>query len=282
MRLSIIYVNYNTEDLLIDSLKSLKKNLSLKLDDYEVLVIDNASKQLNKKRIKRVCKDAKIIELRKNYGFGQGNNKGVGLAEGEYIWLLNTDTLVPKENNLHKLLDFLSSNRDYAAALPLLTDEQGSIQPTQTDDFPSLYRLIVLKPFGFFSRLLTSKKNAMPAVGQDVDVAVAAALVISKKVFQQIDGFDGRYFMYYEDTDLCKAVATAGYKIRFFPSAHIIHLWGRSISSSSSRKKYYYESQNKYFKKWHGAVAAAVLRIFRAPLYIKNVILAGTNERKDT
>ncbi len=87
--------------------------------------------------------------------------------------------------------------------------------------------------------------------------------------------------MYYEDTDLCRAISAAGYKIRFFTSAHIIHLWGRSITSSSSRKKYYYESQNKYFKKWHGNTAAAVLRIFRAPLYIKNVILAGTHERQD-
>lgn len=279
MKLSVIYVNYNTEDLLIDSLASLKKNLRLKPADYEVLVIDNASRNLNKKRIVQTFKGVKIVELKKNCGFGKGNNEGVRRAKGEHIWLLNTDTVVPKDNNIHELLNFLHNNREYAAALPLLTDEAGTVQPAQTDDFPTLYKLIIVKPLGFLSRLVASRNEDVRPVDQDVDVAVAAALVISKDIFQKINGFDGRYFMYYEDTDLCRAISAADYKIRFFTSAHIIHLWGRSISSSSSRKKYYYESQNKYFKKWHGDTAAIVLRIFRMPLYIKNVILAGTHER---
>ncbi len=282
MKLSVVYVNYNTEDLLMASLSSLKKNLQLELKDYEVLVIDNASRDLDKKRIKRAFKGAKIIELEENFGFGQGNNEGVRHAKGKYIWLLNTDTVVPEGNEMHKILEFLDCHPDYAAALPLLTDEEGVVQPAQTDDFPTLYKLMFLKPLGFLSKLVKVEKDNSQSQEKDVDVAVAAALVISKDVFEQVDGFDGRYFMYYEDTDLCKAVAVAGYKIRFYTSAHIIHLWGRSISSSSSRKKYYYDSQNKYFIKWHGIVAAALLRIFRMPLYIKNVILAGIHEKQDT
>ena len=264
---------------MIDSLASLKKNLRLQPDDYEVLVIDNASSNLNKKRIQRTFKSVKIVELEKNLGFGRGNNEGVRRARGEYIWLLNTDTVIPRDNNMHELLSFLHNNPEYAAALPLLTDEAGTIQPAQTDDFPTLYKLIIVKPMGVLSRLVAGKNDEVRLVDQDVDVAVAAALVISKDIFQKIEGFDGRYFMYYEDTDLCRAISAAGYKIRFFTSAHIVHLWGRSISSSSSRKKYYYESQNKYFIKWHGDIVATVLRIFRMPLYIKNVILAGTHER---
>lgn len=279
MKLSVVYVNYNTEDLLIASLSSLKKNLQLELGDYEVLVVDNASRSLNNKRIMGAFKGVKIIELENNLGFGRGNNEGVRHAKGKYIWLLNTDTVIPKDNEMHRLIDFLDNNQDYAAALPLLTDEEGIVQPAQTDDFPTLLKLTVLKPIRFLGKLVKGEKGSPRSQNKDVDVAVAAALVMSKDVFEQVDGFDGRYFMYYEDTDLCKAVAIAGYKIRFYTSAHIIHLWGRSISSSSSRKKYYYDSQNKYFIKWHGVVTAALLRIFRTPLYIKNVILAGMHEK---
>lgn len=283
MKLSIVYVNYNTEDLLIDSLASLKKNLKMKPSEYEVLVVDNASRELNKDRILKVFKGTRIYPLKDNMGFGGGNNVGVSHARGEYVWLLNTDTIIPIDNRMHELIDFLNNNKKYAAASPLLTDRDGNVQPSQVDRFPTLYRLLLIKPMRLLvNRIVRRTEDVLFDQDVDVDVAVAAAFVVSRKVYQQVGGFDSRYFMYYEDTDLCRKIYGVGYRIRFIVTSHVIHLWGRSISSSSDRKRYYYESQNKYFYKWHGFVSVVFLWVFRMPLYVKNVIFEGIHERKDT
>lgn len=277
MKLSVVYVNYNTEDLLIDSLGSLKKNLRLDAGDYEVLVVDNASSQLNEKKIKNIFKGAKIVYSKKNLGFGGGNNLGVSHAIGDYVWLLNTDTIVPSDNNMHKLINFIESKKDYAAALPLLTDNKGIVQPGQIDNFPTPYRLFIIKPICALLKLFFKGAKDIPH-DRDVDVAVAASLIVSREAYLDVGGFDDRYFMYYEDTDFCREINKAGYKIRFFTAAHIIHLWGSSISSSASRKKMYYESQDKYFRKWYGEIFLILLRVFRSPLYVKNVVLEGIHE----
>lgn len=264
LKLSIIYPNYNTQELLEDSLRSVKQQLGdIAL---EVLVVDNASKSFSESALQKIM-PVTVFKQSKNLGFGGANNVAADKARGEYLWLLNTDTIVPTDNHIQELLDWLDAHSHYAAACPLLTNAEGAVQPAQVDELPRLSDIIVRGP-----ERRSAKYVAQPR-SQDVGQAVAAALVVRRSAFKAVGGFDSRYFMYYEDTDLCAALTSAGGKIRWYTESHIIHLWGKSLSSSSQRKRYYYESQTKYFKKWHGWLAAASLQLVRAPLYVKNVWL---------
>ena len=111
---SIIYVNYNTQALIEDSLNSVIKNLHG--FSYEVIVVDNASNSFDKTALKKIYPQVKILIQDKNLGFGGGNNAGAAIANGKYLWLLNTDTLIPKDNELHLIHDFLENHTGYAAA----------------------------------------------------------------------------------------------------------------------------------------------------------------------
>lgn len=277
MKLSIIYVNYNTDELLFDSLKSLSE-LAIKQADYEVIVVDNASRNFASTQLRKLYPRMQILQQSANLGFGGGNNVGVQAAKGEYVWLLNTDTLIPKDNKIDELISFLDDHPEYAAALPLLTDDKKRVQPAQVDDLPTVFDLTIRKPFDTLRKKATD--NSMPPeLSGPVEVAVAAALIVRRADYRLIGGFDSRYFMYYEDTDLCKALKTAGKKIYFARESHIIHLWGGSIKSSAERKQYYYQSQLKYFRKWHGFTVTSWLALVRFPKVVKNVYLARMHER---
>ena len=282
MKLSVLYVNYDTTDLLVDSLKSLKQ-LDSKLR-YEVIVVDNASTTLDKKPILAAFPKAKIIESNENLGFGRGNNLGATAANGEYLWILNTDTIVPENNNIDGLIAFLDDNESHAAALPMLTNAEGEVQPAQVSHFPTATGLVLSIPVRLLVKLFPMTKRFFVGINldyaplrtADVEVAVAAALVLRRNIFNQVGGFSPEYFMFYEDSDLCKKMAEAGFKTRHFLDAHITHLWGKSITGNASfvrRKKFYFASQNIYFKKWSGPFALVVIKILRAPLLLRYKLL---------
>lgn len=284
MKLSVIYVNYNTDELLQASLKSLVKNLKLPRKQYEVIVVDNASRQFQADRIRTLDPAVMIQEETKNHGFGGGNNLGVKQAKGEYVWLLNTDTLIPAKNNIEKVLQFLDEHTDYAAALPLLTAADGEVQPAQVDNLPTLNDLIfgkALKKIGLTFGPINPQEDSSASEECDVEVAVAAALIFRKSSYDKLGGFDERYFMYYEDTDLCRAVHEQGWKIRWMTSAHVVHLWGKSLRSSAQRKRYYYQSQSKYFAKWESFWKGLILKVARLPKVVKNVYLTELHEKHE-
>lgn len=274
MNLSIILVNYNTTGLLVECLGSVRANLQV--PEYEIIVVDNASTDFDMEAVTSVAPGARIIRKDRNQGFGAGTNQGVKHARGGYLWLLNSDTLVPPGNRMHRVLDFLDAHLQYAAALPLLTDPQGRAQPGQVAHFPSIPRLIADKPARMIARVLGPPRSStvfgwvhpdfLPMESRDVDVAVAAALVIRRSVFEAVGGFDERFFMYFEDSDLCRKLCAAGLAVRFMVEARIIHLWGKSTKTTRRRKALYYAGQDAYFRKWHGPSAAAAVRLLRAPL----------------
>lgn len=267
-----MYVNYNTLPLLEDSLRSLVKNI--KSIDYEVIVIDNNSKEFEGVELKKILPSVKIIKSQTNLGFGGGNNTAAQKATGKYLWLLNTDTLVPKDNHIDKVIQFLESNSSYAAASPLLVNEKGVYQSSQIAYFPSVVRMVLEKPTNFITKLLPATKRLFRSVNadnlavaeRDIESAAAASFIVRRDVFEKVGGFSKQYFMYYEDTDLCKKIAESGYKIRFLPQSKVVHLLGQSISSSFERKKLYFASQDIYFLQWKSAGSRLSVHLLRIPL----------------
>lgn len=271
-KVSIIYVNYNTQDLLEDSLRSLVA--SKPKYSYEVIVEENGSKEFTADRIKKIFPEVVIVKSQANLGFGGGNNLGAKRAQGEYLWLLNTDTLIPEDNNFDKVLVWLEQHPEYAAAAPLLVNEHGKEQAAQVSRFPSIWRMVLEKPVGLLIRLLPVARKMfgwldprfVPIRSADVDQAVAAALLVRRSVFEKVGGFSKEYFFFYEDTDLCKKFASEGLKIRFVRDAKIIHLLGKSITSQYERKQRYYQAQDVYFGKWKPWPARVVVKVLRVPL----------------
>jgi GT2 family glycosyltransferase len=277
VKLSIVYVNYNTTELLVASLRSLKRLAGL---EYEVLVVDNASKDFDEAAVKAVAPAAKIVRSAENLGFGRGNNLGAAEARGEYLWILNTDTLVPEGNGLDKLVRFLDGHREYGAALPLLKDDTGVVQPTQVAYFPTPAKILLNVPVRVAAKLLPGLRRLYarvnldyaPVETRDVEVAVAAAIVVRREVYEQVGGFSPEFFMFYEDSDLCRKIWKAGHGIRWMTEATTVHLWGQSIRgkrSFSKRKELYFRSQDIYLRKWHSKTGQVLVKCLRWPLVLR-------------
>lgn len=271
-QVSIIYVNYNTQTLTEASLYTIVKNI--KGFSYEVIVVDNASEKINSTSLKKIYPRVKILKQTKNIGFGGGNNAGVAVAKGEILWLLNTDTVIPSKNNLDEVVKFLQTHKKYAAATPLITNEEGRVQPAQIAYLPNGWRIAAEKPVRLvvktlpFTKRLFGQINAdyLPLQERDVEFATAASLFMSAKAFNRVGGFSKEFFMYYEDTDLCKKLIDNKYKIRFVPSANVVHLLGKSNTSNYRRKKMYFASQDKYLEKHKPKATKITIQILRSPL----------------
>jgi GT2 family glycosyltransferase len=206
----------------------------------------------------------KLILNNKNTGFGPANNQGAKLAKGEYLFLLNSDTII-KNNILLELEKFLSENKDVGIVAPKLFLEDGSEQPFAFGDYPRLLSLIFEK----FTKAPKYLDNPF-----EVEWVSGAALVIRKEIFDKVGGFDENFFMYFEDIDLCKRVREAGYKVMVNPLVNLTHLCGKSPARFIKRKSYYYESQDYFYKKHYGSLIMYLMKIIRSPYKIL-VLLFG-------
>jgi GT2 family glycosyltransferase len=274
IRLSVVLVNYRTTALAEACLRSLRDNL--RLDGVEVILVDNATPGFDPATLHRALPGLTVVEAEENLGFGRGNNLGARYASGEYLWLLNTDTLVPERHHLGELLTFLDRNPAYAAAAPLLTDADGVVQPWQTGYFPALWRMALSVPARAVARLMPAvaprfggiDTNFRPIAEADVEQAVAAALVVRRHAYEAVGGFSPEYFFFLEDTDLCRKLRQRGWRIRWLPRAHIVHLWGRSITDPVGRQRLFFTGQDLYFRRWHSRPARWTLRLLRVPSYL--------------
>lgn len=229
----------------ISNLKSQNQNLKLKTG-YEVIVVDNGSTDGSVETVLESIKSItsttsitslRLIENKENLGFAKGNNIGIKQAGGEYIMLLNTDTVV-KEGAIEKLVDFLDESSDKVAAVsPLVLNSDGTIQKDPCFlRFPSplfvlFYYNSLLKKLAlkFFPKLLFSFVDfSKPSFA---DQLPGAAIMIRKKVLDKIGLFDEDYQIYFEDADLCLRMKRAGYKLMLEPLAQIVHLGRQSIKS---------------------------------------------------
>ena len=220
MKLSIIIVTWNTADTTLKCIQSIKKNL-LNFN-YEIIVVDNASTD-NTLSLLETEKNLKIIKNKTNLGYGKGNNSGVKIASGEYLLFLNSDMELI-DNKLIEMYKYLIKNSRIGIIAPkyLNTDlsDQGSAWPPQT-------------PLNAFKEFWLGQKTYskyIPQSKEPVEVfsVSGGAMMIKKSLFNKIGGWDKRYFMYFEDLELCRQVRKLGYKIYYFPECSFIHRHGAS------------------------------------------------------
>lgn len=264
--LSIIYVNYNTADQVMKSVESVRRHT--KGIDYEIIVADNNSQ--NDTNLQTLIDDeaVKVVRLDDNYGFGKANNAGVKESTGEYIFLLNPDTIC-HDNSIKILLDCLKADKTIGVMGPNLINAESSPTHSFRRAGDGIITELNFSLFGLPYKALYGNNFEFNHSGKQIEVAYScgAAMMMRRETFEKIGGFDESFFMYYEDQDLCNRIKkTTGLRIVNEPTAIIQHLEGTSISLNSRREKYIIQSRKKYFlktmPKWHFRVANILTKFF--------------------
>lgn len=274
---SIIIVHYRVKEALFSCLRSIKK-----YEDgvsYEVIVVDNDEVPTIGLMLKKRFPWAKYVSTQKNIGYGAGNNRGAEIAKGEYLFFLNPDTLFHK-NTMQLLLSFFKKHKDTGIAAPLLLNKkeepyslQGTMELTPINGFVSLSFINKFFPRNPISRKYWlfdwDKKDP-----KEVSVVPGTAFMIKKDIFVSIGGFDERFFLYFEESDLCKRVKDIGYTIYMVPKAHVTHLWGESTKHMKQKNNYFAQSRYLYFKKHFGFLSAQVVEFFLGDIKTNIFVLA--------
>ncbi len=256
--LSIIYVNYNTADQVMTSVESVRRHT--KGIDYEIIVADNNSK--DDENLQKLIDDEtiKVVKLDDNYGFGKANNAGVKECTGEYIFLLNPDTIC-HDNSIKKLLDCLKADQTIGVISPNLINAESKPTHSFRRAGDGILTELNFALFGLPYKILYGSDFEFNHSDKQLEVTYScgAAMMMKKNIFEKVDGFDDTFFMYYEDQDLCNRIKKTGLRIVNEPKAIIQHLEGTSIHLNSKRETFIIQSRKKYFIKtmplWHFKVA---------------------------
>ncbi|MDR0304800.1 MAG: glycosyltransferase [Chitinispirillales bacterium] len=253
IKLSIIIVNYKVRDFLMQAIRSIVA--ADNFENCEIVVVDNKSEDGSKELINKDFPFVKYVELKTNHGFGKACNIGAGIASGEYLLMLNPDTMISK-NTLSTGIDFLEKNKDVGILGPKILNQDGSFQfqcrrsfPTPLNAFCYISGLSKIFPknklFGSYNLSWISPDDEC-----DIDAASGACFFITKNLFLQVGGFDESFFMYGEDLDLSAKVKDAGFRVHYTPQTKIVHFKGRSSTSEKLKSRInFYEAMILFSKK---------------------------------
>jgi N-acetylglucosaminyl-diphospho-decaprenol L-rhamnosyltransferase len=298
--LSLIIVSWNVRDLLRACLASLTNEQGLTTKDAgeaspfvlrpssEIIVIDNASSDGSAAMVSAEFPAVRLIVNAENVGFTRGNNQGLAVARGRYVFFLNPDTEVMGDA-LVTMVAYLDAHPEVGALGPQLRYGDGSLQSSRRR-FPTFTTaLFESTPFAWHwpanpwarryriedrvsgvrdQRSGTRGQgevttDSLAHTGQDVDWVVGAALLVRREILEQIGGFDEGYFMYSEELDLCRRIKEAGWQIVSLPTAQIIHHEGKSSEQVvAARHIHFQTSKVRYFRKFNGPLQAETLRVF--------------------
>lgn len=262
--LSIVIVNWNTRDLLKDCLSSIYKTI-LKLS-YEIWVVDNGSSDGSVEMVEREFPQVKLIKNEENLGFAKANNQAIKESKGNYILVLNSDTII-LPNALDRMVEFMNTNKNVGMIGGRILNADGSIQLTCGRAFPTIWSIFLEKTLSsqLFSGIRTIKKCLSSQWPRDrfceVDVVNGSCMMVRRKTINKIGPLDEQYFLYWEHVEWCKRIKEAGWKIYLLPEAQIVHLGGRSVEYLDDRGIILsYQSLVKYFKRHHKKVPSLLLK----------------------
>jgi GT2 family glycosyltransferase len=228
---SIIIVNWNTRDILRDCLSSVFKQT--KGIEFEVILVDNASTDGSAEMVRVEFPKVILIVNSTNRGFAVANNQGLGIAEGRYVLLLNSDTIVISDA-LTKVVAFADAHPQVAVVGCRILNSDGTLQQT-CFMFPSVLNMLLSTTYLYklFPRSRFFGREQMTWWNRDntmeVDVVTGCFMLVRREAIDQIGLLDEQFFMYAEETDWCYRFKKAGWNVLFTPNAQIIH-FGRQSS----------------------------------------------------
>lgn len=243
MKLSVIILNYNVRYFLELCLKSLEAAIA---DiDAEIIVIDNNSEDDSCAMVKQLFPRVTLIENIENFGFSKGNNIGVAQAKGEYLCILNPDTVVT-EDTFTRFLKFCNGKDKLGAVGCKLINGVGEFLPESKRNIP--YVKAALKKIFGNSYAYYANHLAKDATGK-IDILVGALMFLKRDVYNNVGGFDEDYFMYGEDIDLSYKLLKAGYQNYYLGDTTVIHYKGESTLKDKNYARRFYGAMQIFYKK---------------------------------
>lgn len=267
MKLAIVIVNYRTPELVIKNLSALSEERKL-FDDFNVIVIDNGSKDRSVEQIDQAIKQKQwkkwvfLEPFETNTGFASGNNRAIISSQRKkwspsYFFLLNPDASV-KKGTLFKLVDFMDSHPNAGIVGPRILNTKNEIQASAFR-FPTVFsELIDTSCFGFLRTQFKKYCVVMPFLKkeQQVDWISGAAMCIRSEMIENSSLMDDYYFLYYEEVDLCFQAKKSGWEIWHLPTCNIEHQEGAATQFKASKEErrpaYWFYSRARFFEKNHG------------------------------
>ncbi|WP_348824568.1 glycosyltransferase family 2 protein [Flavobacterium aestuarii] len=252
MQLSVIILNYNVRyflELCVLSVESALKNI-----DSEIIVVDNNSQDESCEMIKKHFPNVKLIHNNQNLGFPKGNNIGVAQAKGEYICILNPDTVVA-EDTFEKLLAFAKSKNDLGIVGVKLIDGTGNFLPESKRGIPTPWVAFtkITGLYKLFPKSSLFNKYYAQHISENqtgkVEILVGAFMFLKKELYEAIGGFDENCFMYSDDIDLSYMVLQKGKNNYYFHETAVIHYKGESTSKDAVYMKRFQEAMEFFYKK---------------------------------
>jgi GT2 family glycosyltransferase len=264
-RLSIVVLCWNDQAVIHDAIRSIYD--TTKAVDFEIIVSDNGSEEGCVEGIRKAFPypNLRVVENKANLGFARGNNTGIAMAQGEYVLILNPDTIV-HEAALEKLVQFADRHPEGGAFGCRVLYSDGRYQPTA---MPAMtvrrwwIRAFGLHRLGRLSSIFLSGAyyGWSGDTEREVDFQSGCCIMVRGSLLKALGGFDPQFFYQNEEVDLCKRVWKAGYKVLFTPQAEITHLGGQSVKRARTRFDLEtHRSRYKYFYKHYGEKGAVQVR----------------------
>lgn len=253
IKLSIIIVNYNGKHFLKKCLDSIARCCSS--FSYEIIIVDNNSVDDSQKFIRKNYPNVKLLQEKKNLGFGKANNLGVKNSIGHYVLLLNNDTIL--QQNIEPVLEVIAKKHVGAVGVKMLNGNKKYIQ--SVGKFPSPLSLIKISNLNETRTefVLGNFENEE----YEVDWISGSFMVLKRKDWDLLNGFDEDFFMYVEDVDLCKRINNLGKKIIFLSNISYIHFVGFNSSREIKLIDGYKIYSNKHFSTLNNILAQFCLKI---------------------
>jgi N-acetylglucosaminyl-diphospho-decaprenol L-rhamnosyltransferase len=258
MKLSIVILCWNDRQVIADCLESIYANTHS--TELEVIVSDNGSTDGSIEYIRASYPSVRVIENGKNLRFAKGNNVGIELSAGEYVLILNPDTLI-HESALDRMVEFADEHPEAGAFGCRVLNSDGSYQVSarpfaspRNEWIAALY----LRPLGRLHKWFTA--DGYPGwkgqTERHVDWVSGCFILVRANLLKSIHGFDEQFFYYYEDMDLCRRIWQTGYSILYAPTATITHLGGQSTKTRFRALPFVIDSQVTrylYYHKYYGS-----------------------------
>ncbi|MEW5868446.1 MAG: glycosyltransferase family 2 protein [Chloroflexota bacterium] len=254
MQLSILIVSWNTRTLLEACLDSVRRELHASPGlESEIIVVDNASSDGSLEMIQQGYPECPLIANKHNRGFGAANNQAAAAAQGDFLLLLNPDTLL-HPGLIAGLVEHLEKHPELGAVGPRVLNPDGSLQssahptPTLFREAWRLFHLDNLAPISQYPAKFFETSLARP-----VDILKGACILLRRAALQGEKLFDERFFMYSEEVDLCLRLRQAGWQIHWLPTVSLVHYGGQSTQQIPEQMFLeLYRNKVKFFRKHYG------------------------------
>lgn len=268
MKLSVITVTWNSKEFILKQIESVQR--AAKSIAIEQVVVDNGSTDGTVAAIKEKFSDVIVIANTENKGFAGANNQGVTVSKGEYLLFLNPD-MVLYSGSLDVFVGWMDENLDVGIASPQLVDEYGNTNWNATPRrFPRVWEqvaLILKLPHLFPSLLDAYRMKAFDTTReQEVDSVQGSCMLMRRELIEKLDfAFDPRYFIWYEDVDICREAKRLGYRVVHTPVITAVDYIGQSFKKRSTlwKQTQFTKSMLIYFQKWEPWSRWIWIAIFR-------------------